>query len=117
MLPILKRCSVIVQNENYNGTIDKKYLNEVILAAHAMSKLHKGITSELEATAKPAKLSRQQTHMIELLAQGYKNGEISKMTGLSIPTIKTHTSIAYRKLGVNNVLDAILKARALGIIE
>lgn len=117
VLPILKRCSVIVQNENYNGTIDKKYLNEVILAAHAMSKLHKGITSELEATAKPAKLSRQQTHMIELLAQGYKNGEISKMTGLSIPTIKTHTSIAYRKLGVNNVLDAILKARALGIIE
>lgn len=117
VLPILKRCSAIVQKAEYGGILSKSYLNEVILAAHAMSKHHKGITYAMGQKDKPVKLSRQQTRMIELLAQGYKNVEIAGMTGLSIPTIKTHTSIAYRKLGVNNVLDAVLKARELGIIE
>ena len=117
VLPILKRCSAIVQKAEYGGILSKSYLNEVILAAHAMSKHHKGITSALGQKDKPVKLSRQQTRMIELLAQGYKNVEIAGMTGLSIPTIKTHTSIAYRKLGVNNALDAVLKAKELGIIE
>ena len=66
---------------------------------------------------KPVKLSGQQKHMLELLSQGYKNAEISEMTGLSIPTIKTHTSLAYKKLDVNNAMDAVLKARELGLIE
>ena len=55
--------------------------------------------------------------MLELLSQGYKNAEIAEMTGLSIPTIKSHTSLAYKKLEVNNAMDAILKAKELGIIE
>ena len=66
---------------------------------------------------KPVKLSKQQTYMLELLSQGYKNAEIAEMTGLSIPTIKSHTSLAYKKLEVNNAMDAILKAKELGIIE
>lgn len=43
--------------------------------------------------------------------------EIAEETGLSIPTIKSHTSLAYRKLGVTNAMDAVLKARELGLIE
>jgi len=66
---------------------------------------------------KPVKLSRQQAYMLSLLSQGYKNAEIAELTGLSIPTIKTHTSVAYRKLGVNNAMDAVLKARELNLIE
>lgn len=55
--------------------------------------------------------------MLVLLSQGYKNAEISEMTGLSIPTIKTHTSLAYKTLGVGSTMDAVLRARELGVIE
>lgn len=29
---------------------------------------------------------------------------------------KSHTAVTYRKLGVNNVMDAILEAKELGLI-
>jgi len=55
--------------------------------------------------------------MLELLAQGYKNQEIVRLTGLALPTVKGHLTLAYEKLDVNNAMDAILKARALGFLS
>lgn len=117
ILPVIKRVAGVVEKEDYHGPLTKAFANEVLLAAHAMSKLHKGILPSQTANEKPVKLSRQQTRMISLLAKGYRNAEISELTGLAIPTIKTHTSIAYQKLGVNNSLDAVLAARNLGLID
>lgn len=54
--------------------------------------------------------------MLIYYSQGYKNVDISRMTGLSIPSIKAHASLAYKKLVVNNALDAVLKARELKMI-
>jgi LuxR family maltose regulon positive regulatory protein len=54
---------------------------------------------------------------LELLAQGYKNAEIVAITGLSLNTIRTHTKIVYQKLEVNNAMDAIVRAKQLGMIE
>lgn len=86
-------------------------VSEVLLAAHSFGSSHKGYMTGVDSKKdKPVRLSKQQTHMLELLALGYKYTEISKRTGLSIPTIKSHTSRAYRKLGVNNAMDAVLKA-------
>ncbi|MBC7958651.1 MAG: response regulator transcription factor [Vallitaleaceae bacterium] len=62
-------------------------------------------------------LSPQQKNVLELLAKGYKNAEITELTGLSLNTIRTHTKLAYKKLDVNNVMDAILQAKQLGILE
>ena len=36
---------------------------------------------------------------------------------LAILTIKTHMTLAYRKLKVSNAVDAVLKARELGFID
>ncbi|HHV12415.1 MAG TPA: response regulator transcription factor [Clostridiales bacterium] len=66
---------------------------------------------------KPVKLSKQQKSVLELLAKGYKNAKIVDMTGLSINTIRYHTKIVYRKLDVSNAMDAVLRARELGLIE
>ena len=63
-----------------------------------------------------AEKKRAYAGMLTLLAQGYKNAEISEMTGLGSPTIKSHTSLAYKKLGVNSSMDAVLKAKELGLI-
>lgn len=114
VLPILKRIQSET-NEQSDSSSMRTYINEVILAAHSMAKRCRGIINTKE-TNRPLKLSKQQRNMLIYYSQGYKNAEISAMTGLSIPTIKSHATLAYRKLGVNNSLDAVLKARELGLI-
>lgn len=103
--------------KEYTGPLTRAYVNEVMLAAYSFGSSHAGYLSLADKNAdKPVRLSKQQTRMLELLSQGYKNAEISEMTGLSIPTIKSHTSLAYKKLGVNSAIDAVLKAKELGLI-
>ena len=117
VVPILKRILSKVCSKEYTGPLTRAYVNAVMLEAHSFGIRHRGYIEEAgKKTDQPARLSKQQTFMLELLAQGYKNAEISEMTGLSIPTIKTHTSLAYKKLGVNSAMDAVLKAKELGII-
>ena len=117
VLPILKRILVKVGDKEYGGTLKRSYVNELMLAAHSFAKNHRGYIMKSGVKDKPVKLSKQQKKMLVLLSQGYKNAEISEMTKLSIPTIKTHMALAYKKLEVNSAMDAVLKARELGMID
>ncbi len=113
ILPIISR---LLKKSSVEGTSspDHKYIHEVYQAAYGLSKRYKGIVS---VPGKPIKLSKQQKHVLELLAKGFKNAEIVEMTGLSINTIRSHTKIVYQKLEVNTVFDAVLRARELELIE
>lgn len=115
VLPILRRIAVRKEPEGTQRQLDIQYLNQVILCAYEVSKRHKGITADMNK--KPMKLSKQQQYILSLLAQGYSNGEIVKLTGLTINTVKSHTKIVYRKLNVGKAADAIIAAKKLGIIE
>ena len=106
-----------VEKESYEGRLTRAFVQEHILAAYSQSKTHRGLLSRPATSPKNIKLSRQQKYMLELLSQGYRNADIARITGLALPTIKSHTSLAYKKLEVNNALDAVLKARELGIIK
>jgi LuxR family maltose regulon positive regulatory protein len=118
ILPILKRILTKCSRDDYQGGLQRPYLNEVMLLTHAFAKTHPGyITGSEQDVTKPIKLSRQQKCVITLLSQGLRNAEICERTGLKLPTIKTHTAIAYQKLGVTNAMDAVLRARELGLIE
>ena len=117
ILPVLKRVLSNIGGNDYKGPLGRAYVNEVMLAAHQFAGRHKGYMANIEKKSKPVMLSKQQRNMLVLLSQGYKNAEISEMTGLRVPTIKTHTSLAYKKLHVNTAADAVLKARELGLIE
>jgi len=113
IIPVLKR---LTSSLNENAALDRVYVTEVILAASKTANHYSGITADFKKSNKPVKLSRQQKKMLELLAQGYKNAEIAKMEGLSVPTVKWHLMHAYEKLGVNNAIDALLKAKTLGLL-
>lgn len=115
LLPILKKLLKRSDKETDPYMPGYRYLQELYLAAYAQSKRHKGIACAAEL--KPIKLSKQQKYVLELLAKGYKNAEIIELTGLSINTIRAHTKVAYQKLEVNNMMDAVLRARELGLIE
>lgn len=115
VLPILKKLAAKTDRIDYSGQLDSRYVNQVLLCAHEVSTQHKGITAHL--SEKPVKLSKKQQYIISLLAQGYKNADIVSMTGLSLSTVKTHTQLAYGKLGVNNSADAVMEAKRRGLIE
>jgi LuxR family maltose regulon positive regulatory protein len=118
LIPILKRQLSKLTDQVENSALRREYVNEVMLACRAFEKKHPGyMVLHSQDTRKQVKLSKQQAQVITLLSQGMRNTEICRVMGLGLPTIKTHTSLAYQKLGVNNAMDAVLMARELGLIE
>lgn len=61
-------------------------------------------------------LSDREVDVLRLLAEGLTNQEIGQKLFISLPTVKTHTSNIYGKLGVNSRRDAVARARALGLL-
>lgn len=115
VLPILSSIIKKIEKDNNQFHGLYKFAKKVYFAAYDQSKHFKGITYNNEVMA--IKLSPQQKRVLEFLAKGYKNAEIVEQTGLSLNTIRTHTKIAYQKLEVHNSLDAIVRAKQLGIIK
>ena len=117
VLPILQRITKKTGKQDYTGKLKHEFVNKCMISAYAFAKNHKGITAHFVRQAKPVKLSKQQKLIITLLSKGYTNAMIIEETGLKITTIRTHTTLAYEKLDVNNAMDAVLKARELGLVE
>lgn len=118
VLPILRKLASRQKDDRHDqkALLDAHYLNAVTVAAYEQSRRYKGIAANIR-TGKRVKLSHRQALIISLLSQGYRNVEIAESTGLSIHTVKSHCAAAYAKLDVNNAMDAVLKARELGMIE
>ena len=62
-------------------------------------------------------LSKREIEVLELLAKGLSNRQIAQQMVISLDTVKTHTGNIYSKVGVNNRTQAVIKAKALGVIE
>jgi LuxR family maltose regulon positive regulatory protein len=73
----------------------------------------KNLTSEDE-WVEP--LSERELEVLNLIAQGLTNQEISARLYLSLNTVKAHTRNIYSKLNVNNRTQATNKARSLGLL-
>lgn len=61
-------------------------------------------------------LSNREYEVLQLLAKGYSNNEISEQLFLSVSTIKTHVSNLFFKMDVKNRIQATEKAKRLKII-
>lgn len=117
VLPVLKKIFAAVTKDGYAGALDSEYVNNVMLVAYQLSKKRKGVTCNLAGNTGSVKLSKQQRYMIQLISQGKSAQQITEITGLKLPTVKTHLSLAYEKLGVHTAMDAILRARELKLID
>lgn len=60
-------------------------------------------------------LTKKETLIIMLIQEGLSNKEIAKKMNVSLSTVKTHINNMYRKLGVNNRVLALQKARELDL--
>jgi DNA-binding NarL/FixJ family response regulator len=77
------------------------------------------VTPELDdPAAAPQPLLGAQEHVIlELVAQGLPNKAIARRQGISERTVGNHLQHIFRKLGVSNRMEAVCRARQLGILR
>jgi LuxR family maltose regulon positive regulatory protein len=62
-------------------------------------------------------LSDRELEVLQLIADGISRPEIASQLVISLNTVKTHTRNIYSKLGVNNQMQAVGKARGLGLLD
>ena len=61
-------------------------------------------------------LSSRELDVLDLIAQGYSNGEIAQQLFIAIGTVKRHINNIYGKLGVHSRTKAIAQAREIGLV-
>lgn len=54
-------------------------------------------------------LSARERDVVELLAQGASNGDISRALFISVPTVKSHLQHVYRKSGVHSRTELLTR--------
>ena len=69
------------------------------------------------AIASASGLSRRETRILLMIAEGGANKFIANALGLSEATVKFHLGNVYRKLGCKKRREAISAARAMGIVK
>lgn len=62
-------------------------------------------------------LTDRELDVLRLIAAGLSRQEIASKLFVSVNTIKTHARNIYQKLGVNNQIQAVSKARNLGLLR
>ena len=62
-------------------------------------------------------LTEREQNVVNYLAQGLNNDEISKLLNISVHTTKAHLESIYEKFEVHNRVQAVIKAIRLGVIE
>jgi LuxR family transcriptional regulator, maltose regulon positive regulatory protein len=61
-------------------------------------------------------LSERELEVLRLIAAGHSNQEIAHDLIIAVGTVKRHVHSIFGKLGVSNRLEAVIRARELGIL-
>src|SRR5229473_1260999 len=69
------------------------------------------------ADARLEPLTRRQTEILALLAQGYSGPEIAAKLVLTLSSVRFHLKHLYGKLGVNSKRQALTRAAELGLLD
>jgi|SRR5579884_33277 len=64
-----------------------------------------------------SQLTERELEVLALVAEGRTNREVARLLWLSDQTVKFHLANVYRKLGVSSRGEAVLRARAEGILH
>jgi LuxR family maltose regulon positive regulatory protein len=73
-------------------------------------------TSLSEQISLPSLMSARELEVLQLLMAEYSNAEIADELFITERTVKHHNARIYEKLGVNNRLEAIMKAKEIRLI-
>ena len=79
--------------------------------------LSKGVDTTTIKTEKGFRLSKRETQILEQIAIGLNNKDLSEKFNLSIRTIESHRLNIMRKLRVKNIEQAVLLAKSENLID
>jgi LuxR family maltose regulon positive regulatory protein len=99
------------------------YLDELLAAFSSERMTHNALPS---ASSQPTgrrleqpliePLSERELEVLHLMARGDSNQEIAEKLVIAIVTVKRHVTHIFEKLGVNNRMQAVARARSLGLL-
>jgi LuxR family maltose regulon positive regulatory protein len=87
------------------------------LRDHLLERLPSTVAQPADPTAPVETLSSRERAVLQLIAQGCSNQEISEQLFISLHTVKTHASHINSKLGVERRTQAVARAKALGLLS
>lgn len=93
---------------NANTVINNNYLDQILVLFYQKNK-----ENTIENDLNNISLTKREIELLDMLEHRLTNTEICDKLCLSINTIKTHIKNIYKKLGVNNREEAILRYKAL----
>jgi len=97
--------------------IAPKYVQKLLAAFPVTEQEETDLTKpQVDQSGLIEPLSEREIEVLQFIAKGLTNQEISNKLFLSMHTVKTHTRNIYSKLGVHHRAEAVAKARAFGII-
>jgi LuxR family maltose regulon positive regulatory protein len=104
--------------EALSSEISSKYVRQLLAAFPTPEPQQAEASQTLDPDAEWVEpLSERELEVIQLIAEGLKNQEISERLFLSLNTVKAHNRNIFSKLGVNSRTQAVARARALGILK
>jgi LuxR family transcriptional regulator, maltose regulon positive regulatory protein len=62
-------------------------------------------------------LSRRELEVLQLMAQGLSNQDVSQRLFLALSTVKGHNRVIFGKLQVQRRTEAVARARELGLLD
>jgi DNA-binding NarL/FixJ family response regulator len=87
------------------------------IARHLLRRLQSGAGGANAADAEAPHLSAREREVLELLARGFRIGEIAGALGITGHTVTTHVRHLYRKLEVGSRGEAIYEAMSRGLLR
>jgi len=92
------------------------YLDTLLAAfqQESMARVPTGEVANVQLLPEP--LSERELQVLLLLARGASNQEIAQELVIVVDTVKRHVSHIFSKLGVKNRVQAVKKARELGLL-
>jgi len=86
------------------------------IARYLLDELTLSPVKKLTASLKKHLLTKREREVLILVSKGYTAREIAELLDISIHTVKGYSSAIYKKLAVNNKMQAVHEATAQGII-
>lgn len=97
-----------VADKRFQGVVSSDFIHHVFKQfEHEQRRTPDGLSEPL---------TERELEVLRLMATGLKNQEIGNQLFLAVGTVKKHSFIIFQKLNVNNRIQAVQKAKTLGLI-
>jgi LuxR family maltose regulon positive regulatory protein len=95
-----------------------EYIHKLLAAFGQKEKIHPSPLASQGVIPHPLvePLSQRELEVLQLVAQGLSNREISERLFLALSTVKGHNRVIYGKLQVQRRTEAVARARELGLV-